>query len=246
MSGAHPEPHRPGAESVGCEHEPHQFRGQPRAADAEAVPGRDPHDHLPAQRHGRAPGGADHVPELTRRKLGVQCDWPWAPAHPNGRGLVFPSGKCIIQSPGGGGGGGAGTCFNFHSDGGGTPPPWTPSPPPPSAQVQLKTWVLGTFFRDGEKISRRLRRTPHTVYLSFYVYSAFLVLQTTMTQRSLSVYFCSPVQPSPRAKHKDIIDALLYFRFKGRITGRKRQEAYNEAQKACATLFLSVPMATLV
>ena len=151
-------------------------------------------------------------------------------------------------------GGGAGTCFNFHSDGGGgTPPPgpppplpWTPSPPPPSAQVQLKTWVLGTFFGHGEKISRRLRRTPHTVYLSFYVYSAFLVLQITMTQRSLLVYFHSPVQPSPHAKRKDVIDALLYFRFRDRITGRKRQQAYNEAQKACATLFFSVPMATLV
>ena len=34
----------------------------------------------------------------------------------------------------------------------GGPPPWTPSPPPPSAQVPLKTWVLGTFFRHGEKI----------------------------------------------------------------------------------------------
>ena len=136
--------------------------------------------------------------------------------------------------------------------GGGLPPgpppplPWTPSPPPPSPQVQLKTLVLGTFFGDGEKISRHLRRTPHTVCLSFYVYSAFLVLQITMTQCSLSVYFCSPVQPSPRAKRKDVIDALLYFRFKDRITGRKRQEACNEAQKACATLFLSVPMATLV
>ena len=112
-----------------------------------------------------------------------------------------------------------GTCFNFHSDGGGgplplgppPPLPWTPSPPPPSTQVQLKTWVLGTFFGDGEKISRRLRRTPHTVYLSFYVYSAFLVLQITMTQRSLSVYFCSPVQPSPRAKRKDVIDAAALF-----------------------------------
>ena len=112
--------------------------------------------------------------------------------------------------------------------------------------MQLKTWVLGTFLGDGEKISRHLRRTPHTVYLSFYVYSVFLVLQIAMIQRSLSVYFCFPVQPSPHAKRKDVIDALLYFRFKDRITGRKRREAYNEAQKACATLFLSVPMATLV
>ena len=153
-----------------------------------------------------------------------------------------------------GGGGVPGTCFNFHSEeGGGTPPPWTPSPPPldplppsPLSSSAAENLGFGNFFGDGEKISRRLRRTPHTVYLSFYVYSAFLVLQITMTQRSLSVYFCSPVQPSPRAKRKDVIDALLYFRFKDRITGRKRQEAYNEAQKACATLFLSVPMATIV
>ena len=58
-----------------------------------------------------------------------------------------------------------GVALIFIPMGGGTPPPWTPSPPPPSAQVQLNTWVLGTFFGDGEKISRRLRRTPHTVYL---------------------------------------------------------------------------------
>uniref|UniRef100_A0A7S4G102 Uncharacterized protein n=1 Tax=Eutreptiella gymnastica TaxID=73025 RepID=A0A7S4G102_9EUGL len=61
----------------------------------------------------------------------------------------------------------------------------------------------------------------------------------------MSVYFSSPVQLSPRAKREDVIDTLLQFRFKDRITGRKRQEAYNEAQKACATFFLSVPMATL-
>ena len=86
---------------------------------------------------------------------------------------------------------------------------------------------------------------PYTVYALHDVCSIYLVLQTTMPQRSLSVYFSSPVQPSPRAKREDVIDALLYFRFKDRITSRKRQEAYNEATKACATLFLSVPMATL-
>ena len=31
--------------------------------------------------------------------------------------------------------------------------------------------------------------------------------------------------PLPRAKREDIIDALLYFRFKDRITGHKRQKA---------------------
>ena len=86
---------------------------------------------------------------------------------------------------------------------------------------------------------------PYTVYVLLHVCSIYLVLQTTLPQRLLSVYFSSPVQLSPRAKREDVIDTLLQFRFKDRITGRKRQEAYNEAQKACATLFLSVPMATL-
>ena len=86
---------------------------------------------------------------------------------------------------------------------------------------------------------------PYTVYVLLHMCSIYLVLQTTMPQRSFLVYFSSPVQPSPCAKRQDVIDALLYFRFKDRTTSRKRQEAYNEAQKACATLFLSVPMATL-
>ena len=44
-----------------------------------------------------------------------------------------------------------GLALIFILTGGRTPPPWTPSPPPPSAQVQLKTGVLGTFFGDGKK-----------------------------------------------------------------------------------------------
>ena len=74
------------------------------------------------------------------------------------------------------GGGGAGTCFNFHSDGGGTPPPWTPSPPPldplppspppPSAQVQLKTWGLGTFFGDvGKNFSAPSAHATHCLLI---------------------------------------------------------------------------------
>ena len=46
-----------------------------------------------------------------------------------------------------------------------------------------------------------------------------------MPQRSLLVYFSSPVPPLPRTKCKDGIDAVLYFRFKDRITGHKRQKA---------------------
>ena len=55
--------------------------------------------------------------------------------------------------------------------------------------------------------------------------SISLVFQTTMPQRSLLVYFGSPVPPLPHAKREDVIDALLYFRFKDRITGHKRQKA---------------------
>ena len=46
-----------------------------------------------------------------------------------------------------------------------------------------------------------------------------------MPQRSLLVYFSSPVPPLPRAKCEDVNDALLYFRFKDRITGHNRQKA---------------------
>ena len=53
-------------------------------------------------------------------------------------------------TPGGGGGGGQGFALIFipAGGGGGSPPP----PPPPSAQVHLKTWVLGIFFSHGKKI----------------------------------------------------------------------------------------------
>ena len=75
-----------------------------------------------------------------------------------------------------------------------------------------------------EKNFRRLRRMPYIVYILLHVCSIYLVFQTTMPQRSLSVYFSSPVPPLPRAKREDVIDAL-YFRFKDRITGHKRQKA---------------------
>ena len=94
------------------------------------------------------------------------------------------------------------------------------------------------------EIFRRLRHMPYIVSVLLHVCSIYLVLQTTMPQRSLSVDFSSPVQQSPRAKREDEIDVLLCFQFADRTASEKGQEAYNEAQKACATLFLSVPMAT--
>ena len=76
----------------------------------------------------------------------------------------------------------------------------------------------------GKKF-RHLRCMPYTVYILLHVCSIYLVFQTTMPQCLLSVYFSSPVPPLPHAKREDVIDALLYFRFKDRITGHKRQKA---------------------
>ena len=173
-----------------------------------------------------------NFPAISRNSSAIYCDWI-------GWSMMAPP-----PSPG--------ACFNFHSGRGGEPPPWTPSPPPldplppsPLSSSAPENLGFGNFFYSWGKNFRRLRRMPYTVYVLLHVCSIYLVLQTTMPQRSLSMYFSSPVQPSPCAKREDVIDALLYFRFKDRTTSRERQEAYNEAQKACATLFLSVPMATL-
>ena len=151
-----------------------------------------------------------------------------------------------------GGGEGLALIFILAGGGGGHPSPLDPVPPSPGAPPPLPPQLKCTrkpgvweHFSVMGKNFRRLRRMPYTVYILLHVCSIYLVFQTTMPQRSLSVYFSSPVPPLPRAKHEDVIDMLLYFRFKDRITGAKRQKAYNETQKARATLFSSVPMATL-
>ena len=66
-----------------------------------------------------------------------------------------------------------------------------------------------------------------------------------MSQRLISAFFGSPVEPYPRVKCDDVVNAIFYFRFQDGWTGKKRQEAYNVAHKACSTLFLNTPMATL-
>ena len=61
----------------------------------------------------------------------------------------------------------------------------------------------------------------------------------------IRTFFGTLVQPCPRTKRNDVIKAILNFRFQDRWAGKKRQQAYNVAQKACSTLFLNTPMATL-
>ena len=145
---------------------------------------------------------------------------------PGNRGS-FCYGQCAI----GKGGGGQGLALIFIPAGGGAPPPnpLPPSPgPPPPLPPQLKCTRYPGFwehFLVMGKNFRRLRRMPYTVYISLHVCSISLVIQTTMPQRSLLVYFSSPVPQLPGAKREDVIDTLLYFRFKDRITGHKGQKA---------------------
>ena len=56
------------------------------------------------------------------------------------------------------------------------------------------------------------------------MYSMFIGLQITMTQRSLSVYFRSLVHPLPHVMRKDVIEMLIFFRLKGELTsGRDKK-----------------------
>ena len=81
--------------------------------------------------------------------------------------------------------------------------------------------------------------------LFFHLHHVFIVVQIAMTQCSVFEYFRSLIWLPPCAKSEDVINILLSFRVNDGPTRQKRQEAYNDAQKACSTLSLSVPMATL-
>ena len=141
-----------------------------------------------------------------------------------------------------------GRCFNFHSGraGGPLPPgpppslPWTPSPPPPSALIHLSIRVLGIFFVWANFFLPHLRCTYSRV-----LWSLRCVLSSVYCRSHVPVsHKCvlqHPVKPCPCAKRNDVVNTILYFRFQDRWTGKKRQEAYNVAQKACSTLLLNSP-----
>ena len=118
-------------------------------------------------------------------------------------------------------------------------------PPPPSALIHLRIRVLGTLFRFGQFF-------PPAPSVHLYQGSLVTPLESflppvadTMSQGPISTFFSTPVQLCPPAKRDDVINATLYFCFQDRWTGKKRQEAYSVAQKACSTLFLNTPRATL-
>ena len=99
-----------------------------------------------------------------------------------------------------------GLCFNFHSGREGV----APLTPFPLRSNSAENLCFGN---------------SKSVGLLFHWFSMFIVLQNTMTQRSLSVYFRFPVQTLPHVKCIDVINALLYFRLKGSLTGRKSRDS---------------------
>ena len=77
------------------------------------------------------------------------------------------------------------------------------------------------------------------------MFCTFIVLQITMTQRSFSKSSRSRFLLPPLVKCEDVIDTLLYFSFKNRLTRRQRHEAYKNIHKTCTALVLSEPMSGL-
>ena len=142
--------------------------------------------------------------------------------------------------------------FSFRQEGGGglplgPPPslPWTPSPPSPICSNSPENQGSGNVFAFGPFFSSRAFGAPIARFFGHSILSFLPSVANTMSQRPISAFFSTPVQPCPGAKRDDVVNAILYFRFQDRWTGKKRQEAYNVAQKACSTLFLNTPMATL-
>ena len=147
----------------------------------------------------------------------------------------------------------AGRCFSFHSGRGGGPLPlgpppslpWTPLPPSPLHSNSPENQGFGNVFSFGPILPSRAFGALIAGFFGHSTVSFLPSVADTMSQRPISAFFGTPVQPCPRVKRDNVVNAILYFRFQDRWTGKKRQEAYNVAQKACSTLSLNTPMATL-
>ena len=126
--------------------------------------------------------------------------------------------------------------FTFHSGKGGGG-----LPPSPLRSNSPENQGSGNVFWFGPMFSSRAFGAPMAGFFGHSTVSFLPPVADTMSQRPISAFFGTPVQPCPRAKRDDIVNAALYFRFQDRWTGKKRQEAYNMAQKACSTLFLNTP-----
>ena len=110
----------------------------------------------------------------------------------------------------------------------GPPPslPWTPSP---LCSNSLENQGSRNVFSFGPIFPSRAFGAP---IAGFFGHStgSFPSVADTMSQRPISAFFSTPVQPCPRAKRDDVVNAILYFCFQDRWAGKKRQEAYNVAR----------------
>ena len=134
-----------------------------------------------------------------------------------------------------------GVALIFIPVGGGDPSPLDHLPPSTLIHPRIRVLV----FSFGPILPSRAFGAPIAGFFGHSTVSFLPSVAETMSQRPISAFFGTPVQPCPRVKRDDIVNRNLYFRFQDRWTGMKRQEAYNVAQKACSTLFLNTPMATL-
>ena len=112
---------------------------------------------------------------------------------------------------------------------------WARKPPPPPVWHVVHLWFLyrafgapiAGFFGHSTRIISSLCCTHHVLASQKYV----------LQHPSPTV---SPRKTRRRHKHNP-----LYFHFQDRWIEKKRQEAYDVAQKACSTPFLNTPMPTL-
>ena len=131
-----------------------------------------------------------------------------------------------------GGGGGAGRCFNFIPARGDPPPgttslpPLDPIPPSPLHSNSPENQGFGNVFSFGPKFSSRAFGALIAGFFGHSTVSFVPSFANTMSQRPISAFFGSPVQPCPRVKRNDVVNTILYFHFQDRWIGKKRQEAH--------------------
>ena len=140
-----------------------------------------------------------------------------------------------------------GVALIFIPAGGGGAPPWTtslppldPLPPSPLHSNSPENQGFGNVFSFGPIFSSRAFGALIAGFFGHSTVSFLPSFADTMSQRPTSAFFGTPVQPCPCVKRGDVENAILYFHFQHRWTGKKRQEAHNVAQKACSALFLTL------
>ena len=118
-----------------------------------------------------------------------------------------------------------GGCFNFHSGRGGGSP-LDPLDPSPLRSNSPENQGFGNVFSFGPIFSSHAFGAPIAAFFGHSTTSFLPSVADTMSQRPISAFFSTLVQPCPRIKCDDVVNVILYFRFQDEWTRKKRQEAY--------------------